>query len=182
MNNFLLEHNLLTGLIWEPDEPESYGRNYQQWLGKIRRTHSQLVYSTSNGELLKAYAEKAYAEFEPLAIHIKTAFGDGIYYFSGDTDLQKYFVVINKEKVISGSDRFVTSSFFSEIISEINTNELDKLSRMELSQEWLESIAVTCKQRKIVMQRKQKLFAIGGAIAAVILVITVAVVFKFMLS
>lgn len=182
MNDFLLEHNIITGLIWEPEKAEDHGRNYQQWLNKIRRTHSHLVYTTLNGGLLKAYAERKFSESEPLAIHVKNEFSDGIYYFCDENSESIYFLAIIDDRVLSGSDKFVTKHFFNELITKREGSQLEGLPIEELTREWLEGIAASCLQRRIVMKRKQKLFAIGVAVSAIFLVVLVAVFLNSMLS
>lgn len=183
MINYLLSNNILTSLIWEPDSIEGKGSHYLLWLNKIRRTHSQLVYTTVDGGLLKAYSERKFSDLEPFAIHVRNEFGDGIYYFTAsDEGADVYFIIISDNRIVSGSDRVVTRSFFDRLISEFPDGIFSGLAITELKQSWIESVSELCRQRQIVIKRKQKLFIIGVAVAGTVLLVIMAVLLNMMLS
>lgn len=183
MIEYLLKHHIITGLIWESGEVEHKGSRYQLWLNKIRRTHSQLVYTSLDGGVFRAYADRKHAEFEPLAIHVKNEFGDGFYFSKFDeSETDVYFLIIDKQRVISGSDRIIKAFFFDVLLSEKEVNQFSHLQVVELSRSWYEGIANTCQQRYVIMKRKQKLFAIGVSIAALFLLVLVSVSLNYMLS
>lgn len=183
MIEYLQEHNVLINLIWEPQDSGDYGRNYQIWLNKIRRTHSQLVYTQDDGGLLKGYSEKSSTDVEPLAIHIRNELGDGIYFFHNDVVHKNvYFLIVNEMKIISGSDKLVSQAFFEELISNMQEGEFAHLKVKALSEEWLERVAKVCQQRHVVVKRKQKLFAIGVAVAGTAILVIMSILLNMMLS
>lgn len=183
MIKHLHDNNLLTGLIWEPVETNGNSKNYQQWLNKLRKTQSQLVYTTNNGGLLKGYSEKKFADLEPFAIYVKNEFGDGVYYIRGhEEDDEIYFLIITDDRILSGSDRVVRRCFFDTIILQMKEGEYSHLQINELSQQWLEKIAEKCRQKRINTQKKKRLFALGVVLAGTILLITVIFLLNMMLE
>lgn len=183
MINYLYEHNVVTGLIWESENTEGNSRNYQLWLNKVRRTHSQLVYTTSDGGLLKGYSDKKLAELEPFAIHVRSEFGDGIYYFTASNEVDDvYFLVVNEDRIVSGSDRIVKKEFFDALMHDFSEGALSHLSVRELQRPWIEHISSLCEQRQVIIKRKQKLFIIGVTAVGVFLLALMAVLLNMMLS
>lgn len=183
MIDYLYEHNVLTGLIWEPENTEGNSRNYQQWLNKVRRTHSQLVYTTSDGGLLKGYSEKKFAELEPFAIHVRNEFGDGIYYFPSSKEVDEvYFLIVNENRIVSGSDRIVKKQFFDALMHEFSEGVLSHLNIRELQRPWIENISSLCQQRQVIIKRKQKIFVICVAAVGIFLLAMMAVLLNMMLS
>jgi len=183
MIDYLFSHNILTGLFWESNSAEGKGSNYQQWLNRIRKTHSQLVYTTADGGLLKGYSERKFSDLEPFAILVRNELGDGVYHFTVDNDSEDvYFLIVRDNKIIGGSDKVVTRGFFDALISELSEGEFAELGITKISESWIESISASCQQRQLVIKRKLKLFVIGVAAASAFLLVILAVLLNMMLS
>ncbi|QLK62110.1 pilus assembly protein [Enterobacteriaceae bacterium Kacie_13] len=183
MIKYLSDNNLLTGLIWEPENIGHMGRNYQVWINKIRRTHGQLVYTTQDGGLLKGYSERRSSDFEPFAIHVKNEYGDGVYFFNDGKDGEDvYYLIISNDRIISGSDKVVKKSFFDSLMLDIKESVYSGLEIKELKEQWIESIALVCHQRQSIIKRKQKLFVIGVAVVGIFLLVLMAILLNMMLS
>ncbi len=174
MIKYLHDNNLLTGLIWEPVDTAHQSKTYQQWLSKLRKTQSQLIYTTSNGGLLKGYSERKFADLEPFAIFVKNEFGDGIYYIRGsEEDDEVYFLIITDDRILSGSDKIVRSCFFDKLILQMKESEYSHLQINELNREWINDIAMKCNQRRIKTRKKKRLFLSGVVLAGVFILIIV---------
>ena len=183
MIKHLHDNNLLTGLIWEPVDTVTNSKSYQQWLSKLRKTQSQLVYTTNNGGLLKGYSDKKFSDLEPFAIYVKNEFGDGVYYIRGPlADDEIYFLIITDDRILSGSDRVVKTGFFDTLIQQMKESEYSHLKVNELSQQWIDAVAEKCHQKRINTQKKKRLFALGVGLAGSLLLITVIFILNMLLE
>lgn len=154
MDKLLQHHNILMGLLWEPDTLSDLEPAAQAAFRGMVKAYRLLVYKDSDGNLAIGYCEKTSTLYEPFAIYIKELFGDGIY-FSHRSDDFTYLLIINHGRVISGTDCFISKELFDEVMR--RSEQYEHLEVTELTDVQLDVVIEKCNAHQLSLKRRRRI-------------------------
>ena len=158
MEKLLLDNNILTALLWEPETMSDLDPSAQAAFRGMVKANRRLLYKDTAGKLAVGYCEKISTLYEPFAIYIKDLFGDGIYFSHGDNNFT-YLLIINEGRVVSGTDCFIERSLFDELMR--HPEKYEHLEVTLLTEVQLSVVIEKCRAHQLSMRRRRR-FIIGS--------------------
>jgi len=179
VNDILLKENILTGLLWEAEDMSCLGLPAQASFRGMVKANRKLVYRDDEGKLATGYCSKVSMIYEPFAIYIKNLFGDGIY-FSHTDDATTYLLVINRGRIVSGTDCFIARPLFDELMH--HSGKYEHLDIKPLTNAHLERVIEQCHSHQALLKHRRRFIMTIGFCASAVLLIILAIILQFYLS
>ncbi|MBE3468488.1 pilus assembly protein [Enterobacter cloacae complex sp. P15RS] len=179
MNNLLLQKNILTGLHWEPESLSHLQPAEQASFRGMMKANRRLVYSDASGMQALGYSTKISTLYEPFALYIKELFGDGIYFFH-ENEETTYFLIINEGRIISGTDCFISTVLFDELMKHPVGYEHLEVTPLEESQ--INVVIERCVARQLKLKRRRRLIIGSIFIAGLSILVMLALVLHFFVA
>ncbi len=179
MDDLLLKENIVTGLLWEAEDMTCLGPPAQASFRGMIKANRKLVYRDDEGKLATGYCNKVSMLYEPFAIYIKKLFGDGIY-FSHKDETITYLLVINRGRIVSGTDCFIARTLFEEVMR--CPGKYEHLDVKPLTSVHLNTVIERCRSHQVLLKRRRRFITAIGVCVSAILLIILGVIVQFYLN
>lgn len=176
MNHSLLKENILTELLWEPDDMSWIGPPAQASFRGMVKANRKLVYRDDEGSMATGYCSKTSMLYEPFAIYIKELFGDGIYFFH-ENDETTYFLIVSRGRIVSGTDCFIARSLFDTLIA--HSEKYKHLDVTPLTHSHLNAVVEQCRIHQASLKRRRRLIMTTLLSAGAIFLIVLTLILHF---
>lgn len=154
MNHILLKNNILTELNWEPESLSNLHPAEQASFRGMMKASRRLVYMDDSGTQALGYSTKISTLYEPFALYIKDLYGDGIYFFH-ESNQSTYFLIINGGRIISGTDLFMSTALFDELMK--HPEGYDHLEVTPLEEAQINTVVERCVTRQVALKRRRRI-------------------------